>query len=242
VTLSDKIQKTIIAYTEKLALKIGVKGLLNVQYVIDGDDVLVIEANPRASRTIPYLSKAIGVPLAKYAALIASGKTLAELNFTEMPVPSVYSVKEAVLPFLKFRNFLPILAPEMRSTGESMGIDANAHVAFYKAQLGANVVLPTAAGSNVLLIGEADDLTEQLAALGFTLMDMPSDPAALPAYDLLIDLEHTAELRNALENGVAYVTTHEAARATLNAIASVQQQSLTVNALQGLHPELAKTS
>ena len=242
VTLSDEVQKTIIAYTEKLALEIGVKGLLNVQYVISGDEVLVIEANPRASRTIPYLSKATGVPLAKYAALIAAGKSLTDLNFTKMPVPNVYSVKEAVLPFLKFRKFLPILAPEMRSTGESMGIDANANVAFYKAQLGANVTLPTATGSKALLIGEADDLKKQLTDLGFTLLDAPRDPAALPEYDLLIDLEHTAELRNALENGVAYVTTYEGALATLAAIASVQQHVLTVSALQGLHPELAKTS
>jgi carbamoyl-phosphate synthase large subunit len=242
VTLSDKVQKTIIAYTEKLALEIGVKGLLNVQYVIRGDEVLVIEANPRASRTIPYLSKAIGVPLAKYAALIAAGKTLVDLNFTAMPVPSVYSVKEAVLPFLKFRQFLPILAPEMRSTGESMGIDADADMAFYKAQLGANVKLPIAQGSKALFIGEADDLKKQLIDLGFTLLDTPSDPAALPEYDLLIDLEHTAELRNALENGVAYVTTYEGALATLAAITSAHAQSPNVNALQGLHPELTKTS
>lgn len=242
VTLSESVQKTIVDYTKKLALELGVKGLLNVQYVINGDDVLVIEANPRASRTIPYLSKAIGVPLAKYAALIAAGRTLADMNFTETPVPSVYSVKEAVLPFLKFRQFLPILAPEMRSTGESMGIDADAHVAYYKAQLGANVSLPIAAGSKALVIGDADDLKKQLTDLGFTLLDMPSDPAALPEYALLIDLEHTAELRHAVDNGVAYVTTYEGARATLAAIASVQAQTLTVSALQGLQPALAKTT
>src|SRR5690606_20814749 len=120
------------------------KGLLNVQYVIKDGTVYVIEANPRASRTIPYLSKAIGHPLAKYAALVSAGRTLAQIGFTTAPRPSVYSVKEAVLPFLKFKGVLPVLGPEMRSTGESMGIDADPHLAYYRAALGAGARLPDA--------------------------------------------------------------------------------------------------
>jgi carbamoyl-phosphate synthase large subunit len=109
--------------------------------VIKDGEVLVIEANPRASRTIPYLSKAIGHPLAKYAALIAAGRTLDEIGFTRCR-PAFYSVKEAVLPFVKFRGVLPVLGPEMRSTGESMGISPDPYLAYYKALLGANVKLP----------------------------------------------------------------------------------------------------
>src|SRR5690606_32658600 len=105
----------------------------------------VVEANPRASRTIPYLSKAIGHPLAKYAALVAAGTSLVDLGFTEAPTPTVYSVKEAVLPFLKFRAVLPVLGPEMRSTGESMGIDPDPYLAYYKAAVAAGAALPAAA-------------------------------------------------------------------------------------------------
>ena len=103
VTLSGEVIRTLHDYSVRLAEAIGVRGLINIQYVIKDETVMVIEANPRASRTVPYLSKAIGHPLAKYAALIAAGRTLADLGFTETPQPEFYSAKEVVLPFLKFK-------------------------------------------------------------------------------------------------------------------------------------------
>ena len=202
VNLSAEVQQTITDYSIRLTNAIGVLGLINIQYVIKDNEVLVIEANPRASRTIPYLSKAIGHPLAKYAALIAAGQKLKDLGFTQTPTPKFYSVKEVVLPFLKFKNVLPILGPEMRSTGESMGIDADPYLAYYKGQLGANVKLPKS--GNVLLIGEGlNDLASELLELGFSV----SRKVGVTDYQMLIDTEHTPELRRALENGVPYVTT-----------------------------------
>ncbi|MBW2496011.1 MAG: carbamoyl-phosphate synthase large subunit, partial [Deltaproteobacteria bacterium] len=129
--------------TRKLALEIGVLGLMNVQYAVKDDRVFVIEVNPRASRTVPFVSKAIGVPLAKLAALVMSGRTLAELGFTEEKVPEHYSVKEAVFPFVKFTGVDVLLGPEMKSTGEVMGIDSVFGRAFAKAQIQAGNSLPT---------------------------------------------------------------------------------------------------
>ncbi len=238
VSLSEAVQRTIHEYSVKLTDALGVKGLINIQYVIKDDEVFVIEANPRASRTIPYLSKAIQHPLAKYAALVAAGKTLEEIGFTETPKPEFYSVKEVVLPFLKFKNILPVLGPEMRSTGESMGISADPYLAYYKAQLGANVKLPTS--GKVLLLGEAaHGLESDFSALGFdvTLQDGPhlDEPAD---YDLLVDLQHTSELRRALQNGVPYLTTLEAARWTVKALEAVKRNKPEVRALQDLEAVL----
>ncbi len=221
VTLSDAVQQTITDYSLKLTQAIGVKGLINIQYVIKNEEVFIIEANPRASRTIPYLSKAIGHPLAKYAALISAGKTLKEIGFTQTPKPDFYSVKEVVLPFLKFKHVLPILGPEMRSTGESMGISKDPYLAYYKGLLGANVKVPLS--GKVKLIA-AHELADSFKRLGFTVSD--SD------YDLLIDLEHTKELRVALENGIAYVTTLSGAEWLAKAIEAAQQQEVKVKALQ----------
>lgn len=134
-------------YTRRLALGLGVRGLLNVQYAVVGEEVYVLEANPRASRTVPFVSKAIGLPLAKLAAKIAVGKTLRELGIRELdPVPPYYAVKEVVIPWLKFPGVIPVLGPEMRSTGESMGIDPDPYLAYYKAELGAGQRLPLRVG------------------------------------------------------------------------------------------------
>ncbi len=235
VTISQAAQERIRAFTVKLAEAIGVRGLINVQYLVRGDEVIVVEANPRASRTIPYLSKAIGHPLAKYAALVAAGKTLAELGFTEAPTPKVYSVKEAVLPFLKFRSVLPVLGPEMRSTGESMGIDADPYLAYYKAAVAAGAALPSAhADGTVRLIGERlRELEPRLHELGFT-TTWGTEASNGADEVLLFDLEHTPALRRALENGVPYCTTFEAARWTVEAIAARSGADPTVRALQDL--------
>ena len=228
VTLSQEVQRTIQGYSVKLTKALGVRGLINIQYLIKDGEVLIIEANPRASRTVPYLSKAIGHPLAKYAALIAAGRTLSELGFTETPVPEFYSAKEVVLPFLKFRGVLPVLGPEMRSTGESMGIDRDPYLAFYKALLGANVTLPTT--GTVLLLGEGlESLRDELNGLNFRVTDDPKDD-----YSLLIDTAHTPELRRALENGIPYATTKEGAAWLVRAIAAAKDARLTVTPLQAL--------
>ena len=225
VSLSDTVLNTIHDYSIKLTEAIGVRGLINIQYVIKDDEVFVIEANPRASRTIPYLSKAIGHPLAKYAALIAAGRTLKDIGFTKTPTPKLYSVKEVVLPFLKFTNILPVLGPEMRSTGESMGISADPYLAYYKAQLGANVKLPTS--GTVRLIGDvSEDLAAAFSDLGFNVSRDANE------YDLLIDVAHTAELRTALQNGVPYVTTAEGANWLAKAMAAQQNTGFEVTALQ----------
>ena len=147
VTLSDEVLSTIRSWTEKLAKALNVVGLMNVQYAIQGtedgnDNVYILEANPRASRTVPFVSKAIGVPLAKMASRVMSGKSLADLGFTQEVIPTHVSVKEAVLPFSKFAGTDIILGPEMRSTGEVMGIDTDFGKAFAKAELAASQLLP----------------------------------------------------------------------------------------------------
>ncbi len=140
--LSQEVLDRIRKWTIDLAKALKVVGLINIQFAVQGNQVYILEANPRASRTVPFVSKAIGVPLAKMAARIMSGKTLEELNYTEEVIPSHISVKEAVLPFDKFAGTDTILGPEMRSTGEVMGIDSTFGAAFAKAELGASQRLP----------------------------------------------------------------------------------------------------
>jgi carbamoyl-phosphate synthase large subunit len=136
-----RIEEILVA-TRKLALEIGVLGLMNVQYAVKDDRIFVIEVNPRASRTVPFVSKAIGVPLAKLAALVMAGQSLESLGLTGEIVPTHFSVKEAVFPFVKFSGVDVLLGPEMRSTGEVMGIDSNFGRAFAKAQIQAGNSLP----------------------------------------------------------------------------------------------------
>jgi carbamoyl-phosphate synthase large subunit len=134
----------ILDATRRLALELGVRGLVNVQYAVKGGEVFVLEVNPRASRTVPFVSKAIGRPLAKLAALVMAGKTLEELGFTEEIWPRHFSVKEAVFPFVKFPGVDTLLGPEMKSTGEVMGIDSDFGRAYAKSQIQAGNSLPTA--------------------------------------------------------------------------------------------------
>ncbi len=141
-TLSDGMVQEITVATKALAKRLGVIGLMNVQYAVQGSRLFIIEANPRASRTAPFVSKAIGVPLAKHAAKVMLGSSLRELGFTQEIVPSYFSVKAPVFPFNKFQGVDTILGPEMRSTGEVMGIDKNFGAAFAKAQIGAGNDLP----------------------------------------------------------------------------------------------------
>jgi len=141
-SISQEVQDVIRQHTIALAEALHVRGLMNVQFAVQDTDVFVLEVNPRASRTVPFVSKATGVPLAKIAARIMVGRKLRELGVTTEIVPKHISVKEAVFPFNKFPGVDTLLGPEMKSTGEVMGIDANFGVAFAKAQLGSGMRLP----------------------------------------------------------------------------------------------------
>ncbi|HZZ42524.1 MAG TPA: carbamoyl-phosphate synthase large subunit [Tepidisphaeraceae bacterium] len=143
-SLSTDVIRRLKEQTRALAKALKVKGLMNVQYAIKDNEIYLIEVNPRASRTVPFVSKATGIPWAKIAAKVMAGKTLAELGYTaDQPDPAHVSVKEVVFPFAKFPGVDVILGPEMRSTGEVMGIDRNFPMAFAKAQIAAGTVLPT---------------------------------------------------------------------------------------------------
>ncbi len=204
------------------------RGLLNVQYAVLGEEVYVLEANPRASRTVPFVSKAIGIPLAKLAAKIALGKRLRELGVRDLdPTPPYYAVKEVVIPWLKFPGVIPVLGPEMRSTGESMGVDPDPYLAYYKAELGAGQRLPLS--GRVRFLGEG---LEELKALyreaGFLLTEGED-------YDLLVSLLPHPELRRAVERGLPFITTREGAWWSLKAILRAREKPLSVQSLQGWH-------
>jgi carbamoyl-phosphate synthase large subunit len=141
-SLSQKVVDEISAATKAMARELNVRGLMNVQFAVKGDEVYVLEVNPRASRTVPFVSKAIGVPLAKLAAKVMTGKSLRELGFTKEIVPKHFSVKEAVFPFLRYEGLDISLGPEMKSTGEVMGMDVDLGLAYAKSQMAAPPPLP----------------------------------------------------------------------------------------------------
>jgi carbamoyl-phosphate synthase large subunit len=172
--LSPTVQDEIRRQTALLATELGVVGLINIQFAVQDHTVYVLEVNPRASRTVPFVSKAIGLPLAKTAARIMAGKTLAELGYTREIVPKHVSVKEAVFPFIKFPGVDTVLGPEMKSTGEVMGIDAAFGMAFAKAQTAAGTVLPMH-GQALLSVRDQDKaaslpVARRLVDNGFRLM------------------------------------------------------------------------
>ncbi|HLK85944.1 MAG TPA: carbamoyl-phosphate synthase large subunit [Candidatus Binataceae bacterium] len=173
-TLSSAMQEELMRQTRMLARELGVIGLINVQFAIFRDEVYILEVNPRASRTIPFVSKAIGVPLAKLAALVMAGKKLGELGFTVERVPAHVSVKESVFPFVRFPGVDTILGPEMKSTGEVMGIDRTFAMAFAKAELAASTDLPTQGAIFISVRDEDKALLEPiargLASMGFELV------------------------------------------------------------------------
>ena len=179
-SLSDDIQDDMRRQTVAMAKELGVVGLMNVQFAIKGETVYVLEVNPRASRTVPFVSKCIGVSLAKVAARCMAGQTLAEQNFTQEIVPSHYSVKEAVFPFAKFPGVDPILGPEMKSTGEVMGVGQTFGEAYYKAILGSGdrlTGLPQEGETKTVFISVRDsdkagvvDVAKRLAGFGFNIV------------------------------------------------------------------------
>jgi len=162
------------AQTESMAKALGVVGLMNVQYAIQNDTVYVLEVNPRASRTVPFVAKATGVPVAKIGARVMAGAKLSDFALDDDATHRHVAVKEAVFPFARFTNVDTILGPEMKSTGEVMGLDASFARAFAKAQLGAGVKLPDA-GTVFLSVKDADKpalipLARRLADMGFSIM------------------------------------------------------------------------
>lgn len=172
-TLSQEIQDVMRKQVRELAFELGVKGLMNAQFAVKGNDVYLIEVNPRAARTVPFVSKATGVPLAKVAARVMIGQSLEEQGVTKEVIPPYYSVKEVVLPFNKFAGVDPILGPEMRSTGEVMGVGATFAQAFAKAMLGSNSTMKKK-GRALLSVRAGDkkrvvDLATKLLKSGFEL-------------------------------------------------------------------------
>ncbi|UCG57485.1 MAG: carbamoyl-phosphate synthase large subunit [Phycisphaerales bacterium] len=174
VSIKKEILAEIKRQTKLLALELKVKGLINIQFAVKDDKVYILEVNPRASRTIPFVSKAIGVPLAKLAAKVMTGMTLDELKFTREVQRSHYAVKEAVFPFLKFPGMDTLLGPEMLSTGEVMGISDDFGIAFAKSQIAAGNSLPTT-GHVLLSVKDGDkkravELARRLRAVGFSIV------------------------------------------------------------------------
>jgi carbamoyl-phosphate synthase large subunit len=173
-SLSEEMQKALHEQVEKLAKGLNVVGLMNTQFAIQGDDIYLLEVNPRASRTVPFVSKAIGLPLAKIAAKAMVGEKLADQGFVNQRVPPYFSVKEAVFPFIKFPGSDPILGPEMKSTGEVMGIGRSFGEAYAKAQLASGVVLPRQ-GAALLSVRDRDkdgavELAKILVERGFEIV------------------------------------------------------------------------
>tara|TARA_B100001248_G_scaffold19835_2_gene13121 strand:- start:8094 stop:11279 length:3186 start_codon:yes stop_codon:yes gene_type:complete len=187
-TLSNNILNEIKDKTRNIALKIKVKGFLNIQYAIKDEKLYIIEVNPRASRTIPFISKAIGVPLAKLSARIMAGKTLDELEMPDDFKIDHYCVKESVFPFIKFPNVDTILGPEMKSTGEVMGIDKDLKAAFAKAQIAAGNKLPLT-GTAFISVKDDDkskivNVAKKLIELGFNLITTAGTNDFLNKYEL----------------------------------------------------------
>ena len=279
VSLSEAALATIRAWSRALALALGVRGLINLQFAVQidpelGERVFIIEANPRASRTVPFVAKATGVPLAKVASQLMAGRTLAELGLTAEPIPPLQTVKEAVLPFKRFPGSDTLLGPEMRSTGEVMGIASSAGMAYAKAELAAGEALPTS-GTVFLSTHDRDKpallpVAERLVGLGFALIATGGTAEALRAAGLQVesilkvhegrpnieDAIRSARIqliintpigrqaahddkylrRAALDYAVPTVTTLAGARAAVEAITALQQQTIEVNALQDIHP------
>ena len=172
-TLSQEIQDVMREQVEKLAFELGVRGLMNTQFAVKNNKVYLIEVNPRAARTVPFVSKATGAPIAKIAARVMAGQSLEAQGFTKEIIPPYYSVKEVVLPFNKFPGVDPLLGPEMRSTGEVMGVGATFAEAYAKAELGCGNVYPEG-GRALLSVREGDkervvDLASKLSKLGYQL-------------------------------------------------------------------------
>ncbi|MCB1231535.1 MAG: carbamoyl-phosphate synthase large subunit, partial [Verrucomicrobiae bacterium] len=209
-TLTDSMRAKISDAAKALAGELEVRGLMNIQFAVKGDELYVIEVNPRASRTVPFVSKAIGVPLAKLAAKVMAGQKLVDLGFTEPVIPPHYSVKEAVFPFSKFPGIDISLGPEMKSTGEVMGIDADLGLAFAKSQMAASSALPDS-GNIFISVKDSDkaqiiELARQFQEMGFTIFSTSGTAktltdAEIPVHKLRKLAEGRPNVLDMLKNG-----------------------------------------
>jgi carbamoyl-phosphate synthase large subunit len=213
-SLPHEVVEEIKRQTRELARELNVRGLMNVQFAVSRDGtVFVLEVNPRASRTVPFVSKAAGIPLARYAALVMVGRTLDDLGlFTEV-VPKHYSVKESVFPFNKFPGVDIILGPEMRSTGEVMGIDDSFPMAFAKSQMAANTPLPTK-GTIFISVADRDKaevvaIARGLAELGYQLISTRGTAAALRAGGITV--QEVPKLQEGRPNLIDLMKNHQVA-------------------------------
>jgi carbamoyl-phosphate synthase large subunit len=218
-SLPPAVVEEIKRQTRELARELEVKGLMNVQFAVQKMDhsatVYVLEVNPRASRTVPFVSKATGVPLARYAALVMAGKTLDELGLHEEVVPRHYSVKESVFPFNKFLGVDIILGPEMRSTGEVMGIDDSFPLAFAKSQMAASSALPRPEDGQVFIsVAERDKaevvpIARALADMGYRLLATRGTARTLRAAGIAV--EEVSKLQQGRPNLIDYMKNKQVA-------------------------------
>jgi len=198
-SLSQSVIDEIIEKSKKIALSLGVRGLMNIQYAIKENNIFIIEVNPRASRTVPFISKAIGIPIAKIASKVMAGKTLAELDFTKEVTINHFAVKESVFPFIKFPDVDTLLGPEMKSTGEVMGLDDNLAAAFAKAQIAAGNNLPIKGNAFVSVKDEDKpkiiDLCKRLINLDFKIISTKG------THEFLIKNSIHSEIINKVKEG-----------------------------------------
>ena len=196
-TLSPEVQAEIRRQAVALATALKVRGLMNVQFAVKGEEVYILEVNPRASRTVPFVSKAIGVSLAKLAARVMVGRKLDEMGFTEEIVPTHVSVKESVLPFNKFAGVDTLLGPEMKSTGEVMGIDQSFSKAYAKAQMAGGMRLPDSGTAFFSLPDEhregAARIARSMAALGFKIVATGGTAAFFQDQAIPVEIVHDVE-------------------------------------------------
>ncbi len=210
-TLSAEMQERIRDQTSQLAKALNVVGLMNVQFAIQGDKLYILEVNPRASRTAPFVSKAVGVPLAKVAARCMVGRSFEQQGIKMIPVPKYYSVKQPVYPFIKFRGVDPILGPEMKSTGEVMGTGRSFGEAYAKAQFASGIIIPTA-GKALLSVRNQDkpaaiSLARALVQRGFKLIATHGTAAALEAAGVVC--EHVNKVREGRPHVVDLIKNEE---------------------------------
>jgi carbamoyl-phosphate synthase large subunit len=267
-SLSPSIIQRLKDYTAKISLGLGVVGLINIQYAVKDDVVYVLEANPRASRTVPFVSKATGIPLAKIAAKVMMGRKLHDLGYHERNITHV-AVKEVVLPFNKLVGVDTVLGPEMKSTGEVMGIDYDFGRAFYKASISAENEIPT---SGNIFLSISDDQKDEFVPiargfrnLGLMLYSTAGTMDFLTANGIegqmlrkvqegspnVIDMirrgeirliintpvdkqsrqDHYQIMREAVDHGIPYITTVQAARAAVQAIQGIRKEKITLEPL-----------
>ncbi|PQV43333.1 carbamoyl-phosphate synthase large subunit [Methanohalophilus euhalobius] len=280
--LSENILETVRDYTRKIAMALEVKGLINIQMATKDGEVYVLEANPRSSRTIPFVSKASGLPLAKIAAQVIIGHSLKDLGYLQDREPSLkhYSVKEVLLPFDKLPGADPVLGPEMKSTGEVMGIDYDFGRAFFKAQLSADNLLPLN-GKVFLSIRERDkeaivEIARRLQEMGLELMGTKGTARYLSDRGIsmeavmkvhegspnVIDMLRRGDVafiintptsrqsrkdgyhirRAAVDFKVPYITTIQAARASVEAIKAMAEGSSTIKSINEYHEEIRRNN